>query len=30
MIREINLVYPKDFQHVDVLLELKKTYSKLQ
>lgn len=29
MIREINLVYPKDFQHVDVLLELKKTYSKL-
>lgn len=30
MIREINLVYPKDFQHIDVLMELKKTYAKLQ
>lgn len=29
MIREINLVYPKSFEHIDVLLELKKTYSKI-
>ena len=30
MIREINLVYPKDFEHPDILREIEKSYDEVR